>query len=209
MDRQIRNHAQVPVYIHQPCHEAASVPYNDSARHGQRPVKPRRAQHPSILFHVQLHVMPFHIHLRVFLDLETWRITVAGHNLESCEISFRNSKRDQCRPVPDDIIFPLFFQPPLFPFQKLGISVRVQFPLHMERAGTCLYKGKQLSRSFQILLSLRIFFRISCHLYIHIFPSFPSILSLHLSFENHGINCSTIICSIASRFWSECSTSLE
>ena len=108
MDCQIRNHHKVPVHRYQLRHQTTAFPHHQSSRHRKRSVKPWCTEHPAITLHIQLHILSFHFHLRMFLDLKRRGITVTCHNLKSPEIFLRDPKCQNRRSVSGHIISAAF-----------------------------------------------------------------------------------------------------
>ena len=92
MDCQIRDHQKVPVHIHKLCDKSFSLFYDHSSGYGKGTVKPGSAEHTTVTLHIQLHILMVHFHLRIFLDLESRGIAVAGHDTVSCKSGLRNGK---------------------------------------------------------------------------------------------------------------------
>ena len=96
MDGKIRDQQEIPVYIDQPGAETALAVFDDDpASHGERAVQPGSAEHSPVALHVQPDIMSVGFQLRVFLDLKSRRITVAGDDAHTVESSLRNRERDQ------------------------------------------------------------------------------------------------------------------
>ena len=95
MDRQIRDHQEIPVDIDQAALQAMFSPHHDPSGDGKRPVEPGRHEHAAVFFHIQLGVMTVHHDLSVFLDLKGRGIAVRGDDLKMVRILFRNPECDQ------------------------------------------------------------------------------------------------------------------
>ena len=106
VDCQTWDHDQIPVDIDQFLFQTAVTPYNHSARYRQRPVKPRCHQHTAITFHIQFCVGIFYPHFRIFLDLKSRRIAVAGNDMKLPTLLLWNRKCNQCRMISCYDIFP-------------------------------------------------------------------------------------------------------
>ncbi len=83
MDRHIRDQQKVSVRIHKLRGILLPFSYYDTAGNRQRTVKPCRAQHPSVAFRIQLHILIPHLDLGILLDLKGRGITVGSRDLKT------------------------------------------------------------------------------------------------------------------------------
>ena len=158
VDRHIRDQQKIPVHVHQPAVQAAVPLHDDPARRGQRPVEPGCEQHPAVFLHIQFDVDVLHPDLRVLLDLEGRRITVACHDLKPrrgagiARVFLRQPEGDQGRAVPCDKITSARQKLPLRSFGKLQESGIFQhfreLPHGVERRRTLFNKAEEPLRFF-------------------------------------------------------------
>ena len=150
VDGQVGDHDQVPVNVHQLCLKAVRGPHHQPPGDGQGPVKPGRAEHTAVFLHVQLHIVAFHLHFRVLLDLERGGIAVAGNDLESGIIPARNLKRDQRGHVAGDKIAPSGLYAPAIRLLQLLKSLAAKARRHVfhrvEAGGAVLQECQQPSQ---------------------------------------------------------------
>ena len=99
MDRHIGDQQCVPVQIHQAFLRALFSLHKDPSCHGQGPVEPGSAEHASVFFHVQGHIVALHQHLRILLDLEGRGVGMAGGDMKALSRLLRNGEGDQGRMV--------------------------------------------------------------------------------------------------------------
>ena len=115
MDGKAGNHYQIPVNIYKMRFKSPGIFVfcDHSSGDGKRPVKPGGTQHTAVSLHIQTYVMTLRFQLRIFLNLKSGRITVAGHYAHTRKILFRNSKSNKGRTVAHNKITPA---PPDMPF---------------------------------------------------------------------------------------------
>ena len=116
MDRQIRDHHKVSVKIDQTLLHAAVSTYHNPSGNREGSVKPRCAQHTSVLLCIQLHIMTCRNHLRILLDLEARRIAVGRYHLEIMHFPLRDPEGDERRSISHHIIVSALLQLPFFIF---------------------------------------------------------------------------------------------
>ena len=105
VDGKIWDQKEIPVDIDQTGDQISpAVFYNDPAGHRERPVQPGGAEHSSVTLHVQPDIMSVGFQFRVFLDLKSRRVTVAGDDAHAVEILHGKRERDQGSIIPHDKI---------------------------------------------------------------------------------------------------------
>ena len=148
MNRQIRNHHQIPAHIAEHLLYPLRRLHDQPAGHRKRTVKPRRTEHSAVFFHIQAHIMSLCLHLRMCLNLKHRRITVAGHDLKAHRRTLRYPESQDCRAIADHKIAHSRFQLPVRSLQQLCISLMNQLFSHifygMECCRTLLYKREEL-----------------------------------------------------------------
>ena len=124
VDGKIGDHQKVPVHIDKDGAQRAgravsgTVPDDHPSCHGERAVEPGSADHSAVTLHIQFDVVPVSLHLRILLDLERGRITVACHDTHPFHILLRDGECDQGRAVPGHKISAAFFNMPFLIFPQ-------------------------------------------------------------------------------------------
>ena len=154
MDCQIGDHQQIPVHIHKLCDKAIPFFHDHPSRYGERTVKPGGAEHTAVTLHIQLHILFIHFHLRIFLDLKSRGIAVAGHDAVSGKSGFRYGECHDGGVISGDKISAALFDLPFLFLFQLCESVCRKNLLHifnsMKTAWAFFNKCKKLFCSLSV-----------------------------------------------------------
>ena len=125
VDGHAGDHQQVAVDVHQLLRDAAALPDEQAARHGQGTVEPCGHQHPAVFLGVQTNVAVAP-QLRVFLELEGGGVAVGGGHHEPAGEGLRHAEGDEAGAVAGDEIPPAGLQRPALPLGQGRIARRRQ-----------------------------------------------------------------------------------
>lgn len=121
VDGDVRDDGAGVLEIHELHRKLVALGYENTARHGKRPVEPRGAEHPAVFLHGETEIIPVR-KLRVLLDLERRAVAVRGGHHKARDLTGGDAKRDEGRAIPRDKILAAGNDLPALRLAKLGIS---------------------------------------------------------------------------------------